>query len=185
MFVILNECEESRIACGAVPARDPSAATPCQDDKRRLGKHLYYLLNLFSPPDDIARILRHAAAAGVAVVLTKLVGNALAVNSPAVGGGANKIDGIIYTHIGQGLGIVVEGFFGEGLDHEDATSHIADTTTDGLALRLIEYGRAIVYQRILAEEIAATLGSLLEQGRISGYAHSDIAIDRGTISFLR
>lgn len=32
MFVILNECEEPRIACGAVPARDPSAATLCQDD---------------------------------------------------------------------------------------------------------------------------------------------------------
>ena len=42
MFVILNECEESRIACGADPARDPSAATLCQDDKRRLGKLLYY-----------------------------------------------------------------------------------------------------------------------------------------------
>jgi hypothetical protein len=32
MFVILNECEESRIVCGTVPARDPSAATLCQDD---------------------------------------------------------------------------------------------------------------------------------------------------------
>ena len=45
MFVILNECEESRIVCGTVPARDPSAATLCQDDKKRLGKLLYYYQN--------------------------------------------------------------------------------------------------------------------------------------------
>ena len=100
MFVILNECEESRIACGAVPARDPSAATLCQDDKRRLGKHLYYLLNLFSPPDNITRVLRHAATAGVAVIVAKLVGDALMVDSPAVGGGADEVDGIIDAHIG-------------------------------------------------------------------------------------
>ena len=42
MFVFLNKCEESRIICDAVPARDPSAATLCLDDTRRLGKLLYY-----------------------------------------------------------------------------------------------------------------------------------------------
>ena len=51
MFVILNECEESRIACGAVPARDPSTATLCQDDKRCLGNYyiialIYFLLQM-------------------------------------------------------------------------------------------------------------------------------------------
>ena len=100
MFVILNECEESRIAYGAVPARDPSAATLCQDDKRRLGKLLYYCFNLFSPPDDITRILRHAATAGVAVIVAKLVGDALTIDSPAVGGGSDEVDGIIDAHIG-------------------------------------------------------------------------------------
>ena len=32
--VILSVCEESRKVCGAVPARDPSAATLCQNDTR-------------------------------------------------------------------------------------------------------------------------------------------------------
>ena len=43
--VILNVCEESRKVYGAVPARDPSDATLCQDDTRGLGKLLYCYLN--------------------------------------------------------------------------------------------------------------------------------------------
>ena len=55
MFVILNECEESRIVCGTVPARDPSAATLCQDDKKRLGKLLYYTkINAFFCSEHLA-----------------------------------------------------------------------------------------------------------------------------------
>ena len=39
----LNECEESRIVCGAVPARDPSALRFVGMTRDRLGKLLYYL----------------------------------------------------------------------------------------------------------------------------------------------
>ena len=46
--VILNVCEESRKVYGAVPARDPSDATLCQDDTRGLGKLQYYSL-IFYP----------------------------------------------------------------------------------------------------------------------------------------
>ena len=137
------------------------------------------------PPHDVAGVLGHTATAGIAVVFTKLVGDALTVDSPTVGGGADKVDGVVDTHIGQGLGIVVEGLLGEGLDHEDGASHIADATTDGFALGLVKHGNTIVDQGVLAEEVTATLGGLLEQRRISGYAHSNLAINRGTISFLR
>ena len=52
------------------------------------------------PPNDIGSVLGHAATAGVAVIVAKLVGDALTIDSPAVGGGSDEVDGIIDAHIG-------------------------------------------------------------------------------------
>ena len=43
-------------------------------------------------PHDVAGILGHTAATGIAVILTKLMRYALMVDSPAIGSGANAID---------------------------------------------------------------------------------------------
>ena len=42
----LNECEESRIVCGAVPARDPSALRFVGMTRDRLGKLFHNLRSL-------------------------------------------------------------------------------------------------------------------------------------------
>lgn len=89
-------------------------------------------------PHDVASILGHTAATGIAVIFTKLMRYALMVDSPAIGSGANEIDGIVDSHVGQGLGKVVEGLLGKGLDHEDGAASLTDASTDCLALGLIE-----------------------------------------------
>ena len=71
---------------------------------------------------------------------------------------------MVGAHIGQGLGKIVKRLLGKGLYHEDYSLSIADASADSLTLGLVEYGSTIVYQRILTDEVAATLRSLLEEG---------------------
>ena len=62
---------------------------------------------LFPFPDDVARIFGHASAAGIIVVIAKLMTDALLVDGPTVGGRTDQIDCMIDSQIDQCLCKVV------------------------------------------------------------------------------
>ena len=62
---------------------------------------------LFPSPDDVARIFGHASAAGIIVVVAKLMTGALLVDGPTVGGRTDQVDCLVYAQIDQCLRKVV------------------------------------------------------------------------------
>ena len=62
------------------------------------------------------------------------------------------------------------------------TFYFRERTSDGLVFGLVFYQLAVVHQRVLTEEIAVLLGSLLEEGRIVGHSYPNLIPNNGAIA---
>ena len=128
-------------------------------------------------PEDVAGVGGHAvrlAAEGVALPL--------GIGAPAVGEAAYQVDGVGDAEVLEGLGEVVERLVREGLDDHDFAVAVAQRAAYRFVFGFVVDQFAVVDERILAEEVAAGLGSPLEERGVFGHAYGDGVVYDGTVA---